>query len=97
MSEEKKSPPAEPPQDENQIIAERRAKLARLREKGNAFPNDFSREHLAADLHAAHGAATKEDLEASTPRACAAATRRAGGKSTSCAAASHPISASVRA
>ena len=40
--------------DENQIIAERRAKLAALRAKGNPFPNDFRREHLAADLHAAH-------------------------------------------
>lgn len=27
--------------DENSIIAERRAKLARLREAGPAFPNDF--------------------------------------------------------
>jgi lysyl-tRNA synthetase class 2 len=72
MSEDKKNPPAEPPQDENQIIAERRAKLARLREKGQAFPNDFVREHLAADLHAAHGTATKEDLQAAAPRACVA-------------------------
>ena len=72
MSEEKKSPPAEPPQDENQIIAERRAKLARLREKGQAYPNDFVREHLAADLHSAHGAATKEDLQSAAPRACVA-------------------------
>ncbi len=72
MSEDQKNPPAEPPQDENQILADRRAKLARLRERGNAFPNDFSREHLAADLHAAHGAATKEDLEAAPPRACVA-------------------------
>jgi len=50
--------------DENQIIAERRAKLAGLREQGNAFPNDFSREHLAADLHAAHNGKAKEELEA---------------------------------
>jgi len=71
MSEDTKNPPPEPP-DENQIIAERRAKLARLREKGEAYPNDFTREHLAADLHAAHGTATKEDLEASAPRACVA-------------------------
>ncbi|MCM2327185.1 MAG: lysine--tRNA ligase [Lysobacter sp.] len=63
---------AAPPADENQIIAERRAKLARLREKGNAYPNDFRRGHLAADLQAAHGAATKEDLEAAPPRACVA-------------------------
>ena len=44
-----------PQQDENQIIAERRAKLAELRAGGNAFPNDFARTDLAADLHAAHG------------------------------------------
>ncbi len=31
------------PQDENQIIAERRAKLAELRKRGTAFPNDFRR------------------------------------------------------
>jgi lysyl-tRNA synthetase class 2 len=49
--------------DENQIIAERRAKLAALRAQGVAFPNDFRREHLAADLHRAHGAMTKEELE----------------------------------
>ena len=42
------------PQDENQIIAERRAKLARLREAGQAFPNDFRRKDLAADLHRSH-------------------------------------------
>ncbi len=39
-----------PPVDENQIIAERRAKLKALREKGPAFPNGFPRKHLAADL-----------------------------------------------
>jgi lysyl-tRNA synthetase, class II len=37
--------------DENKLIAERRAKLASLREGGNAFPNDFRRNQLAADLH----------------------------------------------
>jgi lysyl-tRNA synthetase class 2 len=52
-----------PPQDENQIIAERRSKLGRLREQGNAFPNDFRRKDLAGELHAAHGAKTKEELE----------------------------------
>jgi lysyl-tRNA synthetase class 2 len=39
-------------QDENRIIAERRAKLASLREQGQAYPNTFHREHLAADIHA---------------------------------------------
>ena len=38
--------------DENQIIAERRNKLAAIRQKGVAFPNDFERTHLAGDLHA---------------------------------------------
>ncbi len=38
--------------DENALIAERRAKLERLREAGVAFPNDFRRDALAADLHA---------------------------------------------
>jgi len=40
----------QPPQDENHVIAERRAKLKALREQGNAYPNDFPRGHLAADL-----------------------------------------------
>ncbi|WP_255990333.1 lysine--tRNA ligase [Chitinolyticbacter albus] len=52
------------PQDENQIMAERRAKLASLRETGPAFPNDFKREHIAADLHAKYGEKEKEELDA---------------------------------
>ncbi|WP_148715614.1 lysine--tRNA ligase [Chitinolyticbacter meiyuanensis] len=52
------------PQDENQIMAERRAKLAALREAGPAFPNDFKREHFAADLHAKYGSQEKEELDA---------------------------------
>ncbi len=51
------------PQDENQIIAERRAKLAALRAAGQAFPNDFRRDVLAADLHAAHGGKENHELE----------------------------------
>ena len=49
--------------DENHLIAERRAKLARLRERGNAFPNDFRRDALAADLAIAYGDKTAEELE----------------------------------
>ncbi len=52
------------PVDENQIIADRRAKLAELRAHGPAFPNDFERRDLAGELHAAHGHKTKEALEA---------------------------------
>jgi len=47
--------PAAGPADENQIIAERRAKLAALRADGPAFPNDFVREHVAGDLTARYG------------------------------------------
>ncbi len=39
-----------PQPDDNQIIAERRAKLKAMREKGIAFPNKFVRTELAADL-----------------------------------------------
>ncbi|HTT12870.1 MAG TPA: lysine--tRNA ligase [Burkholderiaceae bacterium] len=51
------------PTEENQIIADRRAKLARLRELGPAFPNDFVRTHSAADLHARYGRADRDTLE----------------------------------
>ena len=49
-------------EDENKLIAERRAKLAKLREGGNAFPNDFRRTALAGDLQQQYGHETKEDL-----------------------------------
>ena len=52
------------PQDSNQIIAERRAKLKAIREQGVAFPNDFERRDLAADLHAQYGDKSNEELEA---------------------------------
>ncbi len=48
MNNESKHPPDEPHvPDDNQIVAERRAKLKALRGDGNAFPNDFRRTHLA--------------------------------------------------
>jgi lysyl-tRNA synthetase class 2 len=53
-----------PPADENALIAERRAKLARLREAGAAFPNDFRRDALAADLHATFEGRSDEWLAA---------------------------------
>jgi lysyl-tRNA synthetase class 2 len=58
--------------DDNQIIAERRAKLKALREQGNAFPNDFERTHLAADLHAAYQDRSNEQLEASAVKVAVA-------------------------
>jgi lysyl-tRNA synthetase, class II len=43
-----------PPQDENKLIAERRAKLGKLRAAGAAFPNDFRRDALADQLLTAY-------------------------------------------
>jgi lysyl-tRNA synthetase class 2 len=51
------------PLDENQIIAERRAKLADLRKAGPAFPNDFVPADRAQSLTDAHGNLSREDLE----------------------------------
>jgi lysyl-tRNA synthetase class 2 len=53
-----------PPADENALVAERRAKLARLREAGVAYPNDFRRDALAADLHATYAGKSDEWLAA---------------------------------
>ena len=52
-------------QDENKLIAERRVKLEKIRSNctANGFPNDFNREHLAADIQAEHGLKSKEELE----------------------------------
>ncbi|MEH6531809.1 MAG: lysine--tRNA ligase [Photobacterium frigidiphilum] len=52
-------------QDENKLIAERRAKLEMIREncKANGHPNDFRRDSLAADLLATFGEKTKPELE----------------------------------
>lgn len=52
-----------PPQNTNQIIEERRAKLAALREAGIAFPNDFRRNNLASDLHKKYGNQSNDTLE----------------------------------
>jgi len=58
-----------PPQDDNQLIAERREKLRALREVqanggGVAFPNNFKPAHKAAQLHQDHGETANETLEA---------------------------------
>jgi lysyl-tRNA synthetase, class II len=54
--------------DENHLIAERRAKLAKLRERGVAFPNDFRRNALAADLLQAYGGKAADALAAEAVR-----------------------------
>ena len=54
--------------DENHLIAERRAKLAKVRERGIAFPNDFRRDALAADLMTVYGDKSAEALDAAAVR-----------------------------
>ncbi|MXW07802.1 MAG: lysine--tRNA ligase [Gammaproteobacteria bacterium] len=49
--------------DERDEVAVRRRKLARLRELGEAFPNDWCRTHFANDLQREYVNATKEQLE----------------------------------
>jgi len=52
--------------DENQLITERREKLAAIRQQGVAFPNDFKPTHRATELARQHGGEPNETLE---PRA----------------------------
>jgi len=60
MSEQKNSKPV---QDENKLIAVRREKLAEIKKLGNAYPNDFRREHYAETLLAEYDQFDKETLE----------------------------------
>jgi len=50
-------------QDENKLIAERRSKLASLREEGNPFVNDFKPKDLAQNLHEEFDEVSNEALE----------------------------------
>src|SRR5579864_9053757 len=72
-----KPPGGESVAEENKLIAERRAKLAHLRASiarptgnagggggGSAYPNDYRRDALAGQLHAAFGERSGEWLEA---------------------------------
>ncbi len=57
------SAPPPPPADENALIAERREKLAAIRSRGIAFPNDFKPKHRAAELARKYGHLDNEALE----------------------------------
>ena len=59
-------PPGQAPVDDNQIIAERRAKLATIRAAGVAFPNDFVPSHRARALHDEHDARATESFDGET-------------------------------
>jgi lysyl-tRNA synthetase class 2 len=56
--------------DENKLIAERRQKLDALRERGEAFPNDFRRNALADELQHMYGAHDNETLEEEHVEVC---------------------------
>ena len=50
--------------DDNKLVEERRAKLKALRERGFAYPNDFARAHLAADLQSRYAKLDSSALDA---------------------------------
>ncbi|MGY0197314.1 lysine--tRNA ligase [Leptothrix sp. BB-4] len=71
------SPHPAPAADDNQLIAERREKLAALREQARAsgaavFPNDFKPRDHAAALHVRHEGQDNDVLEANPVTACVA-------------------------
>ncbi len=73
--------------DENKLIAERRGKLAALREEGVAFPNDFRRNVVAGEIVAEYEGKSAEELEANPVRVAIAGrmmTRRIMGKASFC-------------
>jgi len=66
MTEKTRTEPQD--QDENRLIAERRGKLSKLREAGEAYPNDFRKDTTAAELHARFGEADADALESVNER-----------------------------
>ena len=64
--------PSSTQQDENRLIAERRAKLDAIRRERNAFPNDFRRDAHADELQREHAGHSREQLEALVKRASVA-------------------------
>lgn len=71
--------------DENKLVAQRREKLNELRERGPAFPNDFTPQDTAAELIDEHGLRDKEffvGTKVSTTVAGRMITKRVMGKNT---------------
>lgn len=50
--------------DDNKLIAQRYEHLLALRERGQAYPNDFRRNALADELYQLHGTKDRQELEA---------------------------------
>jgi lysyl-tRNA synthetase class 2 len=55
-------------QDENRLIAQRREKLTELRTQGNAFPNDFRRNVMNAELATEYAETDSDTLKAGARR-----------------------------
>ncbi len=55
-------PPTSEKLEENKLISLRRDKLSNIRQRHNAFPNDFKRDALAESLQQSLGEKTKEEL-----------------------------------
>jgi len=51
------------PEEEQEQVAQRRAKLTEMREQGNPFPCDFRRNVVTGELHAEYGEQENEALE----------------------------------
>ncbi len=69
--------------EEQEQVAQRRAKLQTMREEGIAFPNDFRRDVMTGELHAEYAEKDADALEAEPIRVCIAGrmmTRRIMGK-----------------
>ena len=64
MKRDDSQPAGSPQQDENHIIAERRAKLAEWRQTGGAYPNDFARENTAGKINELYDVRTRDELDA---------------------------------
>ena len=64
MSEQNNASNTAAEQDENHIIAERRAKLAEWRATGKAYPNDFERENISGKIIELYDSKSGEELEA---------------------------------
>ena len=59
-------------QDDNKLIAERKSKLAALREQGNPFVNDFKPKDSTKDLVDTYNALSKEELDEKAVEVCVA-------------------------
>ncbi len=73
--------------DENDQLAQRRAKLSELRRQGIAFPNDFKRNVVAGELHAEYSSKDNAWFEANPVRVKVAGrmmTMRVMGKASFC-------------